>query len=419
MTFSTDPPAVGDISLIPNADEKADLNAPAGSGGKLVVGQAPNITITETTVVADAAERLALDVQEGDVAIQTNVSTSFIFTGGDNVANNWQTLDFDAVGAIAGEDIAPGNVTASGNMSMQDLTVAGAFNGADTSAAAAGEALTSDGSGGFSFVSVGGDILTQMTDFLNQASMSQIAASASDMQDVINTGLIQNVAASSTAMQEVAASQTAMQEVTASETAMQAVASSQNAMQEVINSPTAMQEVRQTPAADSIFHLSDSYATTLDAFASINTGVTGGIDDIAASNSAMQTLGGSETAMEQMGLSPTARAEIENSTTAHNALASVSSSISAQFTRDRGEGALETIPETDESYPVFISDANYDGYGDGFCVLDYGWYENNSFIAENIGNIFVNSLQIGWKDGNEPACGGGRDLSGSIDAVIF
>jgi len=156
MTFSTDPPLISDLSLIPNADEKADLNAPAGSGGKLVIGQAPNITITETNVVADAAERLALDVQEGDVAIQTNVSTSFIFTGGDNVAPNWQALDFDAVGAIAGEDIAPGDVTASGDMSMQDLTVAGAINGADTATAAAGEALTSDGTGGFSFASAGG-----------------------------------------------------------------------------------------------------------------------------------------------------------------------------------------------------------------------------------------------------------------------
>jgi hypothetical protein len=39
---------------------------------------------------------------------------------------------------------------------MQDLTVAGAINGADTSAASAGEALTSDGSGSFTFSSVGG-----------------------------------------------------------------------------------------------------------------------------------------------------------------------------------------------------------------------------------------------------------------------
>jgi hypothetical protein len=143
MTFTSDPPAVGDISLIPNADEKADLNAPSGSGGKLVVGQAPNITITETSVVADAAERLALDVQEGDVAIQTNVSSSFIFTGGDNVAPNWQIIDFDAVGAIDGEDIDPSGIS-----------------GANINSASAGQLIESDGSGGLQFASPAGGVPT-------------------------------------------------------------------------------------------------------------------------------------------------------------------------------------------------------------------------------------------------------------------
>jgi len=143
MTFTSDPPAVGDISLIPNADEKADLNAPSGSGGKLIIGQAPNITITETSVVADAAERLALDVQEGDVAIQTNVSSSFIFTGGDNIAPNWQVLDFDAVGAIDGEDIDPSGIS-----------------GANINSASAGQLVESDGSGGLQFATPAGGVPT-------------------------------------------------------------------------------------------------------------------------------------------------------------------------------------------------------------------------------------------------------------------
>jgi len=155
MTFTNDPPLISSIDLIPDAVEKADLDAPSGSGGKLVIGQAPNITITETSVVADAAERLALDVQEGDVAIQTNVSSSFIFTGGDNIAPNWEVLDFDAVGAIAGEDIAPNDINALGDILGQSIDVV-TVNGADTSAASAGEALTSDGSGNLSFASVGG-----------------------------------------------------------------------------------------------------------------------------------------------------------------------------------------------------------------------------------------------------------------------
>jgi hypothetical protein len=92
------------------------------------------------------------------VAIQTNTSQSFIFTGGPNLAPNWQVIDFDAVGAIDGEDInprdvTPRNVTASGDVSMQNLSVAAAFNGADVSAASVGEALTSDGSGNLLFSS--------------------------------------------------------------------------------------------------------------------------------------------------------------------------------------------------------------------------------------------------------------------------
>ena len=135
MTFTNDPPVVASVELIPDSDEKADLDSPSGSGGKLVIGQAPNITITETSVVADAAERLALDVQEGDVAIQTNVSSSFIFTGGDNIAPNWEVLDFDAVGAIDGEDINPSGIA-----------------GSNIGTAGQGQVLTSDGSGGLSFV---------------------------------------------------------------------------------------------------------------------------------------------------------------------------------------------------------------------------------------------------------------------------
>jgi len=175
MTFTTDPPIVGDIDLIPGQDEKADLNAPAGSGGKLVTGQIPNISISSTSVVADAAERLALDVQEGDVAIQTNVSSSFIFTGGDNVAPNWQIIDFDAVGAISGEDISPNNISALGDISGQDVTASGdidaaSFANANLSGASAGELLGSDGSGNLQFTSPpsGGDT------FIGPASNAQV-----------------------------------------------------------------------------------------------------------------------------------------------------------------------------------------------------------------------------------------------------
>jgi len=143
MTFTSDPPAVGDISLIPNADEKADLNAPASQSGKVVVSQIPNISISSTTVVADAAERLALEVQEGDVAIQSNTSESFIFTGGDNLAPNWKVLQFDAVGGIDGEDITPGSI-----------------NGANIDTASNGQLLESDGSGNLQFSAPAGGVPT-------------------------------------------------------------------------------------------------------------------------------------------------------------------------------------------------------------------------------------------------------------------
>jgi len=166
MTQTNDPPLVASVALIPDSDEKADLDAPSSQSGKLVVSQAPNITITSTTVVADQAERLALDPQEGDIAIQQDTTESFIFTGGANELANWQLVQFDAVGGIAGEDIAPrdidgrnvfvndvstGTLSSSMTLTANDVTINGLLNGADTSGAAAGEALTSDGSG---FISI-------------------------------------------------------------------------------------------------------------------------------------------------------------------------------------------------------------------------------------------------------------------------
>jgi len=363
------------------------LNAPAGSGGKLVTGQIPNISISSTSVVADAAERLALDVQEGDVAIQTNVSSSFIFTGGDNVAPNWQIIDFDAVGAIAGEDITPANVNASGNISMQDLTVAGAINGAETSAAAAGEALTSNGSGSLQFASVGGDALTQMSDFLSQSNMSQIASSQSDMQDVINTGLIQNVAASQTAMQEIVASQTAIQEVVNSLTALVDVTESQTAMQEVANSQTAMQEVANSQTA---------------------------MQKVATSQTAMQEVATSRIAMEEVAASNTAKNEILNSPTQINLL---TTSFSFSQTKPLNSDQREVIPETDESFPIYIKSAGYTG-DTSFRTNTQGWYNRSgNYLGKNIGPIFVDQLTIGWNSNYGGSDVGG--LSGDIEALIF
>lgn len=61
--------------------------------GTLLSNQVPDLAITETFSVADESERLALSVQEGDVAIQQDVSEAYIFTGGDpSVSGNWSKL---------------------------------------------------------------------------------------------------------------------------------------------------------------------------------------------------------------------------------------------------------------------------------------------------------------------------------------
>ena len=98
---------------------KADLTE---VGGVLVSEQVPDLAITNTFVVADEAERLALDVQEGDVAIQQDVDETYIFTGGDatNTANWSQILFPEApVTSVFGRT---GDVTAqSGDYSYSEI----------------------------------------------------------------------------------------------------------------------------------------------------------------------------------------------------------------------------------------------------------------------------------------------------------
>jgi len=88
--------------------EKADLT---GSDGVLVSEQVPDLAITQTFVVEDETERLALDVEEGDVAIQEDNETTYIFTGGDpSDDDNWSVIQFDVLGAIDGSAITPASV---------------------------------------------------------------------------------------------------------------------------------------------------------------------------------------------------------------------------------------------------------------------------------------------------------------------
>lgn len=89
--------------------QKNQVDGYAGldAGGKLNPNQIPSLAITDTFVVADETERLALTAAEtGDIAVQTDTSKTFILQGTDpSVAGDWVKLLFppDAVDSVNGE----------------------------------------------------------------------------------------------------------------------------------------------------------------------------------------------------------------------------------------------------------------------------------------------------------------------------
>jgi len=94
-------------------DTKADLTQ---SGGVLVASQLPDLAITNIDVVADQTARLALNAEEGDVAIQTDISETFILSTNDPTVNsNWKKVQLDVLGAIDGQQITPAQTGTSTN----------------------------------------------------------------------------------------------------------------------------------------------------------------------------------------------------------------------------------------------------------------------------------------------------------------
>lgn len=72
------------------------------SGSKIPLAQLPATAITSTSVVASEAAMLALSAQEGDVAIRTDIETSFILaTEPASTLANWQELLSPAAGGGA------------------------------------------------------------------------------------------------------------------------------------------------------------------------------------------------------------------------------------------------------------------------------------------------------------------------------
>lgn len=76
---------VVDRSTYQKTSEKgqADGYASLDASGKVPTTQIPDLAITDTFVVADEAARLALDVQRGDVAVQTDTGETYILAGDD------------------------------------------------------------------------------------------------------------------------------------------------------------------------------------------------------------------------------------------------------------------------------------------------------------------------------------------------
>lgn len=76
-----------------------DVGSSAGNvpvldaSGKLDTSVLPALAVSTTHVVATQAEMLALTVQEGDMAVRTDLSASFVFKGGDaSKLENWIRL---------------------------------------------------------------------------------------------------------------------------------------------------------------------------------------------------------------------------------------------------------------------------------------------------------------------------------------
>lgn len=107
---------------IPNGYASLDAN------GKVLTTQVPPLAITEVFVVADEAARLALTAQEGDVAIQTDTSTTYIKNSGTSGTNaDWNVIEAPVTEVDPVFSASPAAGISSGQISNYDF-VAGTVN---------------------------------------------------------------------------------------------------------------------------------------------------------------------------------------------------------------------------------------------------------------------------------------------------
>lgn len=101
------------------------------SNGKVAASALPDLAITNTFVVADQNERLSLDAEEGDVAIQQDVDESYILTTSDpTVDSNWSELvTSPAQHAATHEKGGSDELTVFGNTTHDSISTGSLTNG--------------------------------------------------------------------------------------------------------------------------------------------------------------------------------------------------------------------------------------------------------------------------------------------------
>ena len=157
------------IGAIPSTEKATPSGvATLDSGGKIPTSQLPALAITTNWVVASQAAMLVLDAQEGDVAIRTDVSRSFILgTGPASTLGSWHELltPTDSVLSVDGR---------TGTVTLGDLYAALVHGHAQS------------------------DITGLTTALAGKASTSHAAAHASGGSDPVTPASIGAVAAAST-----------------------------------------------------------------------------------------------------------------------------------------------------------------------------------------------------------------------------
>jgi hypothetical protein len=172
-----------------------------GADGKIALTYLPATAITSVTVVTSEAQMLALSVQVGDVAIRSDISTSFILRGNDpSVLADWQEILTPAglvqsvngmQGVVTITDIAGNAGTATALQTARTITLTGDASGSTSFDGTSNVSITvvvADNShnhnqiiNGTSEVTVSSDIVTKVNGTTVQTISSGHVSIAGDL----------------------------------------------------------------------------------------------------------------------------------------------------------------------------------------------------------------------------------------------